>query len=168
MEFKILNAADFGVPQLRRRVFILGTRNDVKFVLKHPESTYSKNASDGKPKWITVEEVLKGLPEEPTKSIPNHSGTAHKVKINGHLGNRATDPKKPSPTIVGRGGGTGGPVIIPHPNLKRRMTVRETARIQCFPDDFVFYGSISSQYRQIGNAVPWPLAYNVAKLLPKS
>ena len=68
---------------------------------------------------------------------------------------------------MGRGGGTGGPVIIPHPNLKRRMTVRETARLQAFPDDFIFYGSISSQYRQRGNAVPWPLAFHIAKAIPK-
>jgi len=59
-----------------------------------------------------------------------------------------------SPTVTGRGGGTGGPVIMPHPNLKRRMTVREYARIQEFPDDFHFVGSISSCFRQIGNAVP--------------
>ena len=83
------------------------------------------------------------------------------------MGNRLTNWDKASPTIVGRGGGTGGPVIIPHPNLKRRMSVRETARIQTFPDDFIFEGAITSQYRQIGNAVPWLLAYYIAKMLPK-
>jgi DNA (cytosine-5)-methyltransferase 1 len=172
VEWKILNAADFGVPQTRRRVIILGTRKGINPILKHPQPTHSKNPKvniDGKRlgKWITVRDALHGLPEYPTEKIPNHVGTSHKVRINGYLGNRATDPNKPSPTIAGRGGGTGGPVIIPHPNLKRRMTVRETARIQSFPDDFVFEGSVSSQYRQIGNAVPWPLAYHIAKMLPK-
>lgn len=159
--WKILNAADFGVPQNRKRIFILGTRSDIEEKLTHPSPVFSKS------QWVTVEQALDGLPEKPTPIIPNHYGTNHKVKINGHLGNRKTDPKKVSPTIVGRGGGTGGPVIIPHPNLKRRMTVRETARLQSFPDEFIFRGSISSQYRQIGNAVPWPLAYNIGKQIPK-
>ena len=167
VEFRILNAADFGVPQMRRRVIILGTRNDIKKILKHPSPTHSKEGKDSFPGWRTVKSAIFDLPAKPSNNIPNHVGTSHKVKINGHLGNRATQWDKASPTIVGRGGGTGGPVIIPHPDLKRRMTVRETARIQCFPDDFVFEGSISSQYRQIGNAVPWPLAYHIAKMMPK-
>ncbi|MBM3206859.1 MAG: DNA cytosine methyltransferase [Candidatus Staskawiczbacteria bacterium] len=166
VEFKILNSANFGVPQIRRRVIILGTRKDIKNILKHPNPTHSKDEGGHLPKWKSVRNAISDLPEEPTDKIPNHLGTSHQVKINGHIGNRATQWDKASPTIVGRGGGTGGPVIIPHPNLKRRMTVRETARIQCFPDDFIFEGSVSSQYRQIGNAVPWPLAYHIAKSIP--
>jgi len=162
VEWKILNAANYGVPQTRRRVIILGTRKDIRNKLVHPNPTHSKKT------WGTVKDALKGLPEQPSNKIPNHLGTAHKVRINGHIGNRKTNPYKPSPTIVGRGGGTGGPVIIPHPNCKRRMTVRETARLQSFPDDFIFEGAISSQYRQIGNAVPWKLAYHIAKMIPKS
>ncbi|MEK7588370.1 MAG: DNA cytosine methyltransferase [Patescibacteria group bacterium] len=167
VEFQILNAADYGVPQTRRRVIILGTRKDVKKIFVHPKPVFSKEGEIF-PKWKTVRESISDLPEKPSKDIPNHTGTSHQVKINGHIGNRATDWDKPSPTIVGRGGGTGGPVIIPHPNLKRRMTVRETARLQSFPDDFIFEGSVSSQYRQIGNAVPWPLAYYIAKQIPKN
>ena len=94
------------------------------------------------------------------ETIQNHYGTNHKVKLNGYMGNRKLNWDKPGPTIVGRGGGTGGPVIAVHPNLKRRFTVRETARIQSFPDDFVFLGSTSSQFRQIGNAVAVDFAYH--------
>ncbi len=166
VEFKILNAANYGVPQLRRRVIILGTRKDIRDILVHPNPTHEKDSIDPHNTWKTVKDAIADLPETPTVDIPNHVGTIHKVKINGHIGNRATEWNKPSPTIVGRGGGTGGPVIIPHPNLKRRMTVRETARIQSFPDDFIFEGSVSSQYRQIGNAVPWPLAFHIAKQIP--
>jgi len=165
VKFKILNSADFGVPQLRKRVIILGTRDDIQEELNHPKPTHSKE------EWKTVGKALKGLPEEineKSKEFHNHVGTAHKVKINKFIGNRKTDSNKPSPTIVGRGGGTGGPVIIPHPNEKRRMTVRETARLQSFPDDFIFEGSVTSQYRQIGNAVPWLMAYEIAKMIPKN
>lgn len=168
VKFKILNSADFGVPQIRRRVIILGTRKDIPTKLKHPNPIHPKE------EWKTVGEALKGLPEKSdkredkkSKKFHNHIGTSHKIKINDYMGNRKTNPNKPSPTIVGRGGGTGGPVIIPHPNGKRRMTVRETARLQSFPDDFIFEGSVTSQYRQIGNAVPWLLAFHIAKMLPK-
>ena len=174
VRWKILNAAEFGVPQARRRILILGTRKDLDYELVHPKPTHSNKRQATlideqlKP-FKTLGEVISDLPEEPDPNyhIPNHVGTSHKVKINGFIGNRKTNPDKPSPTIVGRGGGTGGPVIIPHPNGHRRLTVRECARIQCFPDDYKFFGSNSSCYRQIGNAVPCPLAYNVAKMLPK-
>lgn len=164
VNFKILNSADFGVPQIRRRVIIFGVRKDINQELEYPKPIYFKNSITNK--WLTVKEALANLPENPSNKIPNHIGTNHKVKINGHIGNRKTEWNKPSPTIVGRGGGTGGPVIIPHPNLKRRMTVRETARLQTFPDNFIFKGSITSQYRQIGNAVPVEMAYYIAKQLP--
>ena len=81
------------------------------------------------------------------------------------MGNRKLHWDKPGPTIVGRGGGTGGPVIAVHPNCHRRFTVRETARIQSFPDDFEFLGSISSQFRQIGNAVAVDFAFHLGKVL---
>ena len=97
--------------------------------------------------------------------IKNSLGSKYTVKINNYIGNRKTHKNKPSPTIVGRGGGTGGPIIIPHPNGKRRMSVREVARLQSFPDNFEFIGSISSCYRQIGNAVAWPVALALGKQL---
>ena len=172
VKFDILTASDFGVPQNRKRIIILGTRKDIKQELKHPEPTHKNNKR-------TIQEAIGDLPKqsnefskniafEKVKGFYNHYGTKHKVKINGHLGNRKIDWNKPSPTVTGRGGGTGGPVIMPHPDLHRRMTVREYARIQEFPDDFIFYGAVSSQFRQIGNAVPWRLAYSIAKIIPKN
>ena len=167
--WKVLDAANFGVPQHRRRIIILGTRKDLLLTIKHPNPTYTNKFENllKLPLYKNLGEAIGDLPEPGiNNSFYNHIGTKHVVKINGYIGNRKTDPNKPSPTIVGRGGGTGGPVIIPHPNGKRRLTVRETARLQCFPDDFEFLGSVSSCYRQIGNAVPWPLAYNIAKMIP--
>ena len=179
IEWKILNAADYGVPQLRKRMVMVGIRKDINLKFEFPSITHSNIGESinaqlkfnfGKIKlktYKTVKETIGDLPLEYSDKIPNHYGTKHRVKINGYLWNRHTDPCKPSPTIVGRGGGTGGPVIIPHPSQKRRMTVREVARIQTFPDDFIFYGSNSSQYRQIGNAVPVDLGYVLGKQLKK-
>lgn len=162
----LVNSADYGVPQTRKRVIFLGTRNDISEQIVFPEITHSETGINGLPLWKTVADAIGDLPMEYSFDIPNHIGTKHKVKINGYLGNREIDWLKPSPTILGRGGGTGGPVIIPHPELHRRMTVRETARIQSFPDTFIFLGSMSAQYRQIGNAVPPMLAYHLAKQFP--
>jgi DNA (cytosine-5)-methyltransferase 1 len=81
----------------------------------------------------TVKDAIGNLPLEwdiDSLKYNNHFGTKTKVKINGMIGNRETMWDKPSPTIMGRGSGTGGPLIIPHPELHRRMTIREVARIQ--------------------------------------
>ncbi len=176
VEWKILNAADYGIPQLRKRMIMVGIRNDVDAKFEFPKQTHispekinflEKGLKDSLKPYKTVGETIGDLPVGYDDLIPNHQGTKHKVKINGYLGNRHTDPSKPSPTIVGRGGGTGGPVILPHPSQTRRMTVREVARIQTFPDDFIFLGANSSQYRQIGNAVPVDLGYLLGIQLKK-
>lgn len=122
-------------------------------------------------KYITVRDAIQDLPLEyipDNKNILNHNGTKCKVKINGRVGNRTTEWDKISPTIMGRGSGTGGPLIIPHPNLHRRMSVREVARIQSFPDEYFFMGSNSAKYRQIGNAVPPIFAYHIGKIFKKT
>lgn len=170
----LLNAANYGVPQGRKRVIFLGVSNDIEkekreilFQNFPPKKTHDNNDPKLKP-FKTLREAIGDLPEPNTKAaekILNHIGTKHKVKINGYMGNRKLEWDKPGPTMVGRGGGTGGPVIAVHPNCKRRFTVRETARIQSFPDNFEFYGSISSQFRQIGNAVAVDFAKHLGKVL---
>jgi len=158
--WNVIDVSHLGIPQKRKRVIIFGVRNDL-FDGKTPKLYYS----DDEVKEKTVRDAIGDLPKEFTKTIPNHIGTKHKVKINGYMGNRATQWDAPSPTIVGRGGGTGGPVIIPHPDLQRRMSVRECARIQTYPDNFIFLGSISSQYRQIGNSIPVNFGYYIGRLI---
>lgn len=115
-------------------------------------------------KTTTLRDAIGDLPEDYSKDILNHDGSKCIVSIKNKVGNRATYWDKHGPTIMGRGSGTGGPLIPPHPNQKRRFTVREVARIQTFPDDFFFCGSNSAGYRQIGNAVPVLMAYNLAKM----
>ena len=142
--FKLFDIKDYDVPQKRQRVIILGVRHDILFEPKWPEPTK---------KISTLRDAIGDLPIEYNPEI-QHVGTKHKCAITGYLGNRELKWDEPSPTITGRGGGSGGPVIHNHPSLERRLTVRECARIQTFPDSFEFKGSISSMYKQLGNAVP--------------
>ena len=142
---KLFKMKFYDIPQNRERVIFLGIRDDLnsKHVWPNGNNKITKFLGD----------AIGDLPIEYDKKI-QHIGTKHKVKITGYMGNRKLSFDKISPTITGRGGGTGGPVINVHPSGKRRMTVREYARIQTFPDDFIFSGCVTSMYRQIGNAVP--------------
>lgn len=151
---KLFDIKNYEVPQKRQRVIILGVRQDIDFQPQWPEPVNTT---------ITLQSAIGDLPlhYDPSKQ---HVGTQHKCVVTGYQGNRELKWDEPSPTITGRGGGTGGPLIHNHPSLTRRLTVRECARIQTFPDDFIFRGSISSMYRQIGNAVPCRFSVHLAKI----
>ena len=163
VSYRLLNAADYGVPQKRERVVIVGVRRDIDFTYEFPEPSFNEEGTNGKNKWISVDEALKNIPnpDEPN-SLYNHVYSKFKLKFNGYLGNRAINPDKPAPTVTARGDDKGGVVVLHHPNNQRRMTCRELATIKGFPLDYYFYGNKSSVYRQIGNAVPAPLAKAVA------
>ena len=162
---KVLNAADYGVPQRRERVIILGVRKDLNISLEHPSPTHGNGC---KRKWIPIGDALNKIPEpDSVHNLKNHTCSKFKLKFNGYLGNRAIDPNKPAPTVTARGDDKGGVVVLHHPNNHRRMSVRELALTQSFPIDFVFEGNNSSAYRQIGNAVPPLLAQAVASIFPK-
>ena len=154
IKYETLISSDFGVPQNRKRVIIIGVRNDLSNEINFPSLKLENR--------LTLKDAIYDLPLEYDSSIPNHIGTKHKVKINGYVGNRQLDWDKPSPTITGRGSRTGGAVIHPHPNRHRRLTVRECARIQSFPDNFIFYGSNGACFAQIGNAVPPIMSFFIA------
>lgn len=164
VQYKILNAADYGVPQTRMRVIIVGVRNDIGWEYEFPKMTHSQDGKDGLPIWVSVSEALKGLPDPDSENdVPNHTYSKYKLNINGYIGHRLLDPDKPAPTVTARGDNRGGVVIHPHPNGQRRMSCRELALVQSFPIDYEFSGNNSSIYRQIGNAVPPLLAYAIAK-----
>jgi DNA (cytosine-5)-methyltransferase 1 len=118
---------------------------------------------------ISVGAALANIPDpdKPNK-LKNHVYSQFKLKFNGYISNRRVDPSKPSPTITARGDHKGGAMIIHHPSNTRRMTCREVAIIQGFPIGFEFYGSMTSVYKQIGNAVPPPLAFAAAKEILKN
>jgi len=166
VQYKLLNAADYGVPQLRERVIIVGVRNDVKNKFTFPEPTHHDPnklpGCKGKP-WITIGKALENIPEPGAAcNLANHTFSKYKLRFNGYLGHRYVDPNKPAPTVTGRGDTRGGVVVMHHPSNKRRMSARELAITQSFPIDYKFAGCRSSVYRQIANAVPPLLAKAVA------
>lgn len=151
----LVNMADYGVPQTRQRVIIIGQRVDLgeKLRFKFPQPTHSKNSE--LPHWVSIREVIDHFPDpDKDNDVLNHIYSAYKVEYRNFTGHRETDPDKPSPTVLARGNGKGGVCAIPHYNGKRRLTIRESASVQTFPEDFHFVGTMNSCYRQIGNAVP--------------
>ena len=166
VHWRVLNAADYGVPQRRQRVIILGSRQDAA-VLRHPRPTHSANSEvDGLRPWVTVGEALAHVPEpEDTHELLNHTYSKYKLRFNNYLGHRVIDPNLPAPTVTARGDDQGGVVVLHHPKNHRRMSARELATVQSFPMDFEFCGTQTSAYRQIGNAVPPLLARALGRSL---
>jgi len=166
----VVNAADYGVPQSRMRLLIIGVREDLDVPEFFPLPTHADPNLAFKLKlkpWRSVGEALAHLPE-PNSRIPNHQCSRYKLRFNGHLGHRYIDPNRPAPTVTGRGDERGGVVVLHHPNNHRRMTARELAAVQSFPDDFVFSGPKTTAYRQIANAVPPLLGKAIGLMLAKA
>ena len=164
VDYSVFNTADFGVPQSRIRVIIAGTRKDLSDGLKYkfPHTKIRKE------NWVSIGEALKEIPEpDSNHDLTNHIYSKYKVTNRNFTGHRRTDPNKPSPTILARGNGKGGVCAIQHPKNHRRMSVRESAIIQTFPLDFEFSGSMTSMYRQIGNAVPVLFAEQLGEQLTR-
>ena len=168
VKYRVLNAADYGVPQLRKRVFFIGTRVGIRKNIDFPPQTHADPSLKPKPplkRWVSIGEALKEIPEpEDAPNIPNHTYSMYKLRFNGYLGHRFIDPNRPAPTVTARGDNRGGVVVLHHPHNHRRMSARELAITQSFPVDFVFYGCRSHVYRQIGNAVSPLLAKAIASI----
>lgn len=189
-EYGLLNAADFGVPQTRERVVILGSRDHEPITM--PEPTHSVRGSRLK-RWRTLRDALEGL-HDPNPQYQAYSESRLRfLRLVPEGGNWRSLPKDVLPEAMGgafmSGGGKVGfyrrlawdrpsPTVTTspaqkatdmcHPSELRPISVREAARIQGFPDDWVFCGSVSDQYRQIGNAVPVGLGYAVGHALTRT
>ncbi len=151
--YKLHHAADFGVPQNRERVIIAGTdkmRGLPEFVF--PEPTHKKE------NWVTLRETISDLEKMKEGDVHNHYWSKAKM-FKGTQGNSIVNVDGLGPTMRAEHHGN----IEWHWNGRRRLSAREAARIQTFPDDFVFYPSTSSAYKQVGNAVPPLLSWNIAK-----
>lgn len=168
----VLDAADFGVPQNRERLFVVGTLNTPsRFWFPDPtvdEPTPCGEVLGAEPVGDPASAAITWAKNPVVRGSP-HSG----MLLNG--GGRPLDPDAPAPTIPASAGGNNTPVVDPvgvvaeywrhlvgggEPRSGevegsvRRLSARECARLQGFPDDFEFEGSDTSRFRQIGNAVP--------------
>jgi DNA (cytosine-5)-methyltransferase 1 len=157
--------ANFGIPQFRDRVFVIGTQNGVSVPPMIQTHNTDLRFFTGK-QYRTVEEALRYLPEPGEGSpIPNHVGRKHSLEIINRyeslsFGERdpktrvnKLHPQKPSFTIIVGSDNGGGKGHI-HPFVPREVTPRESARMQTFPDWWEFYGTGRHVIRQVGNAVP--------------
>lgn len=165
----LLNAADYGVPQKRFRVFIFGVRHgENRPYVFPPVPTHQRNDDlslfPGMKRWVSVGEALAAIPE-PTAmhSLENHEASKYKLRFENYLGHRTIDPDQPFPTLTSRGDDRGGVVVPHHPSNRRRISAREAALIQSFPIDYKFVGPKTSVYRQVSNAVPPLLAQRIAE-----
>jgi len=150
VNYELYHAADFGVPQSRERVFIVGTRQDVA-PFHHPLPLY------GESEWISAKAAVRDLEDIPEKEAPNHIWS--RAKKSPEQGNRKLKADRPAQTIRAECHGN----IQFHYELDRRISMREAARFQSFPDDFVFQQGLRKTERQVGNAVPPVLAWHIAK-----
>jgi DNA (cytosine-5)-methyltransferase 1 len=202
--FQLLNAANFGIPQRRERVFLVGFRSDLNIEWSFPEKTHSADAllrdqwitgaywerhgvakrlrpvpppklnqlnesgvgrlSAALAPWQTVRDAISDLPDpekKPKNGIPNHVFNPGARSYPGHTGSPLDEPSK---TLkAGDHGVPGGENTLRRlDGSVRYFTVREAARLQTFPDDYVFHGAWSEAMRQLGNAVPVKLAEVVA------
>lgn len=208
--FRLLNAADYGVPQKRERVFIVGFRSDLGVEWSFPEESHSEDAllsskwisgdywerheiskrlrpqiDDrlesrlaklrrgelfGAAPWLTVRDAISDLPDPeklPNNKIPNHRFNPGARSYPGHTGSPMDEPAK---TLkAGDHGVPGGEnMLLRADGSVRYFTVREAARLQTFPDDYIFRGAWSEAMRQLGNAVPVRLAEVVAGSVAKT
>ena len=186
--FDVLNAADYGVHQIRQRLVIIGSRDGRK--VRMPKPTHHSEGAGGLPKWRPLGEILGGLNEDapdyylfcPTKErylklVPeggNWRQLPEELK-SAALGNafqswggrsgffRRLSRERPSPALTTRPDSKA--TTLCHPTELRPLTVGEYARIQQFPDDWVFDGTVRKKYEQIGNAVPIGLGTAIGNAL---
>ena len=145
--YKLYDSADYNVPQTRERVFIVGTRNDISD-FSHPQPVCQT--------YITAKEAIGDLESLSEDESFNHIWS--KARKSTEQGNRRLQADRPGYTIRAECHGN----IQFHYSLPRRISMREAARIQSFPDTFLFHSKLRETERQIGNAVPPVLAWHIA------
>jgi DNA (cytosine-5)-methyltransferase 1 len=201
---RLLNAADYGVPQKRERIFIVGFRSDLGIEWAFPTPTHSNESLQwdqhvsleywerhkiskkervydpklsskipkvfGKPQllpWLTIRDSFNGLPdpEESPAAATKYYNHKHQTGAKTYPGHTGSPFDSPAKTLkAGAHGVPGGEnMLVRTDGSLRYFSVRESARLQTFPDNYIFHGSWTETMRQLGNAVPVKLAEVVAK-----
>ena len=157
-EIWTLYAPDFGVPQTRTRLFLVGVREDLQGFPAQPKRNFM-NAHR------TIKWCIDDLAKTDGASMPNHHQyfKASNAKKGNGQGDEKSKANEPAYTVRANAKSR----VQFHYALDRRLTVRECARLQTFPDDFIFPHSATTNIMQIGNAVPPMLAHSVAKVVEK-
>lgn len=182
----VLDARDYGVPQRRKRVFILGIRRDVDLIPTWPPapthgSEVKRRANKALLPWVNCKDVFRLAPENDSNDThmthteelvrafertPPNGGSRHQSgrtldchkEHDGHNDVYGRiNPDEPAPTMTTACVNPSKGRFV-HPTLNHGITVRQAARIQTFPDDFVFSGGLMAAGEQVGNAVPVALA----------
>ena len=195
VQYKLINAANYGVPQKRERVFIVGIRKDLGLKFNFPKETHSKKGGNGKDKWNTISEVFERLrPIEKhnyvsyskerlkyMKMIPKGGGNWRDLPENvareamggaysstgGRVGFfRRVKALEPSPTLLTSPHQKS--TNLGHPYEDRPLSIEEYLEIQGFPQGYKVIGTLIDQYTQIGNAVPVQLAYVIGNAIKKT
>lgn len=169
VQYQILNSADYGVPQKRERVIIIGFRKDLNITFSFPEAEI-----DDETKYIPLKTVIEKRVDE--KYFFSERAVAGMMKKRESMNKgRAQDINKPCNTVgahLAKVSLNSTDPVLMEGERYRRFTPREVARIQSFPDDFELVGSEAAQYRALGNAIPpvmfWYVAKAVSKELKKS
>lgn len=208
LKYKLLNAAEYGVPQQRERTIFIGTRLDIE--IKYPEKSHSLTGEKGYKKALTLWDAISDLPQSDTEEfinyinepknsyqkamrkdsdfITNHKPPTHnertkkmmeyipinmsvwdvkdipkELKPTSGYGNTYArlNPYEPGMTITRNFACVSSSRCI-HPYLNRGLTAREAARIQSYPDNYIFKGSKTDIHIQIGNSVPPILSEKIA------
>lgn len=193
-DYKIINTADYGVPQIRKRFILIANRTDN--IIPWPKPKYYKDPKDWQNSYRAINEVINDLACETTYCEKNsHSPMSHSdivkerfsyieegKKINvdilpEHLKYSRTGKlfKSYSKVFYRLNRHLPSPTIVPghsafpiHPWLDRQLTTREAARIQTFPDDIKFFGPKGEQCTQVGNAFPPMAAESIANAISKT
>lgn len=149
-----LAAWNYGIPQSRSRIFFVCVRDDIEGFPMPPEATHTEVPR-------SIDWAIDDLVDIVDESVPNQSQyfRASKAKKGNGQGDERNKAGMPSYTIRANAKSR----VQYHYSLDRRLTVRECARLQTFPDEFVFPHSATTNVMQIGNAVPPLLAYQVAR-----
>lgn len=188
IEYGVLDAVHYGVPQFRERLIIIGSRDHEDIFL--PVPTHFPSHQDPNYRWRTLRDAIQDLEDDPGEYIQFSEERLKYLRMVPPGGNWRDLPEDVKPIAMGgayhSGGGKIGfyrrldydqpsPTLVTspvqkatmfcHPTQDRPLSVKEYARIQQFPDDWQFEGKISDQYRLIGNAVPVGLGYAIGQTL---